>query len=101
MYPGNHITPAMRTYKSLVGFLYKDCEGDCHGLLVDECENGKCGKWQSNFEVLRQHIEQPKLNNYKGFVRFEYLGEENKLDIVQDPMTPMEIVSYIEKKLDK
>ena len=101
VHPDNIITPVFQNYKSAMSYLYKDCHRDEFGLLVEDCESGKCEQWSNNFQVIKSHIEQAKLGNSKGFVRFEYIkkGDERKLDLVQDPLKATEIVEYIEKKL--
>ena len=100
VHPDNNVTPVFQSYKSVMEFLYKDCKRDDFGLLVDRCESGQCQSWSSNFQIIKSHIERSKIQNLKGFVRFEY-SEDHKLDLVQDPMTASEIVLYIENKLKK
>ena len=103
VHPDDDIVPAFNSYRSFMGFIYRDCHRDEFGLLVQKYESGECENWASNFLKMKSHINKGNLKTSKGFVRFEYQddGNSRKLQLIETPMTSSEIILYIESKLKK
>ena len=46
VHPDDDTVPAFNSYRSFMGFIYRDYHRDEFGLLVQKCESGECGNWQ-------------------------------------------------------
>ena len=57
----------LKSYSTVMGYIYINCERDEHGILVTCCESGDCGKWMEQFENLKSQI----LSNDMDFVNFD------------------------------
>ena len=106
----------MSSYHGFMKFLYNECVCDQHGLLVESCESGECGKWRKNwndFEVFAKETPandttttplqiMPPEEDTISIQRFEYQQTNKygkKLAELNTPVNMEELLQYISSKL--